>query len=161
MGEKIDTKKLRSVAGGFATGVTVVTAEQSDGKVIGMTASSFVCISLDPALVGFFVMDDASFMGAMRIGQPVAISILSADQKAISDQFADRNKKDSPVDFDKNGSYYKIEDALAWYETEVEGIIPAGDHFLITCKVLNLERDPNKSPLLYYSGYKSIGEEIK
>lgn len=162
---KLDSKVLRNVAGGFATGVTVVTTVQKYGegdiRVMGMTASSFVSISLEPALVGFFVMNTAEFMTALRIGQPVAISILSADQKALSDQFADRNKRDTPIDFEINGSYHKIADTLAWYETTVVGISPAGDHLLITCQVEDLGRDASKSPLLYYSGYKGIGAEIK
>lgn len=160
MSEKLDGKKLRKVAGGFATGITVATTLTDDKQVIGMTASSFVSISLDPPLVGFFVKLEAEFMDHMKIGQPVAISILSSEQKPISNQFAGMNKQDIEIDFDKNGDYHKISEALAWYETVVEGIIPGGDHFLISCKVIDLARDETKTPILYYSGYKGIGEEI-
>jgi len=96
-------------------------------------------------------------MEHMKIGQPVAISILAEDQQPISNQFAGMNKKDIKVKFDKNGPYHKIADALGWYETIVDGIIPAGDHHMIMCKVIDLDRNPKKNPILYYSGYKTLG----
>jgi len=160
MSEKIDSKKLRTVAGGFATGITVVTTITPENEVIGMTASSFVSISLDPPLVGFFVTLDAEFMTHMKIGQTVGISILSAEQKNISSQFAGMNKEDIPVNFDMNGKYHRIPSALAWYETIVDDMVLAGDHYLIRCKVIDLARDQSKAPLIYYSGYRGIGKEI-
>ena len=161
MVDKIDSKKLRQVAGGFATGITIVTALTNEKEVVGMTASSFVSISLDPPLVGFFVTLDAEFLAHMKIGKAVAISILSAKQKDISNQFAGMTKEDIEISFDTNGDYYKISSALAWYETIVEGIIPAGDHVLLSCRVIDLRRDDSKHPLLYYSGYRGIGSEIE
>lgn len=160
MSEKIDGKKLRAVAGGFATGITVVTTLTDDGRVIGMTANSFVSISLDPPLVGFFVTLDAELMDHMKSGQAVGISILSAEQKNISSQFAGMNEEDIEISFDNNGDYYKISEALGWYETIVEEISQVGDHYMIQCKVIDLDRDKTKDPLLYYSGYKGMGEEI-
>lgn len=44
---------LRHALGQFATGVTVVTAEQADGGLLGMTVSSFNTLSLDPPLILF------------------------------------------------------------------------------------------------------------
>lgn len=160
MNDKLDQSLLRAVAGGFPTGVTIVTTEKSDGTVKGLTASSFVSISLDPALVGFFIMNDASLMEEISINKKLSISILSADQKAISNQFAGQNKVDIKIDFTSNNQYHHITDALAWYETVVADIIPAGDHQLIMCKVIALGRDHTKPPLVYYSGYKEIGADI-
>ena len=57
---KIDGKRLRQVAGAFPTGVTVVTTEKEDGSIHGMTASSFLSVSLDPALVSFCVKENAT-----------------------------------------------------------------------------------------------------
>lgn len=42
---------IRSAFGRFATGVTVVTAVGPNGRNVGMTASSFNSVSLDPPMV--------------------------------------------------------------------------------------------------------------
>jgi len=153
----IDKGLLRKVAGGFATGITVITLKSEAGEVIGMTANSFVSISLDPPLVGFCVTKDASITTHLSINKEVAISILSKDQKALSDQFAGLSEMEEDIKFDTNGNFHRIQKALAWYEVVVSQIIETGDHYLIVCKVENLDRDMDKSPLLYYSGYQQLG----
>lgn len=158
---QIDEKLQRNVAGGFATGITIVTTEDENENPVGMTVSSFVCISLDPPLVGFFVKEAAEFMTQLKSGKPIAISILTEDQRNISNQFAGLNEEEIHIDYDVNKPYHKIANALAWYETKVESIQPAGDHFMIMCDVLDLKRDSEKKPLLYYSGYRSIGDNIQ
>lgn len=156
----LDQLTLRKVAGAFATGITVVTVESNKGEVIGMTANSFVSVSLDPPIVAFFCISEGSLMEHLKIGKSLAISILSQDQKPISNQFAGLNKKDIKVDFIKSKKYHKIKNAVAWYETKITGINPIGDHHMIICEVKDLKRNARKKPLLYYSGYKSIGEKI-
>ena len=87
MTNTIDGKRLRQVAGAFATGVTVITTENEMGGVQGMTASSFVSVSLDPPLVSFCVKEDGKLLPLLKDNKPVGISILSAQQKEISNQF--------------------------------------------------------------------------
>ena len=53
----IDPKQLRSVASCFATGVSVVSVINPEGAPHGMTASSFLSVSLDPPLVLFSLMN--------------------------------------------------------------------------------------------------------
>ena len=42
---------FRSALGSFATGVTIVTTRDQHGEDVGMTASSFNSVSLDPPMV--------------------------------------------------------------------------------------------------------------
>lgn len=157
---KIDPKKLRNVAGAFATGITIVCVEDNDNGIHGMTANSFLSVSLDPPLVLFSVNDNAKILEYLSIGKRVGISILCDDQKLVSNQFAGFNEEDIEIEFSKSEDCHLIKDAMAWYSTSVHEIIQAGDHYLILCNVLDLDRDENKSPILYYSGYKSIGNNI-
>ena len=53
-------RSLRDAFGQFATGVTVVTTRDKDGKPVGMTANSFASVSLDPPLVSWCV-DKSSY----------------------------------------------------------------------------------------------------
>ena len=156
----MNSNKLREVAGKFATGVTVATIHKNETEVVGMTANSFVSISLDPALVGLFVMSEATFLEHLKINSPLAISILSSEQKDISNQFAGLNKKDIEIEYEEDTEYSIIKNALAWYKTKIESIQQIGDHHLIVCSIKELHKDDNKKPLLYYSGYKRINNNL-
>jgi len=154
----IDSKKLRKVAGAFATGITVVTVEKTDGTVKGMTANSFLSVSLSPPLVSFSIQENGSMIPHLQIGKAIGISILSDQQQAVSDQFAGRNN--SPIEIrmtQPTAGVHIIKDCLAWYSTTVQSILAVGDHLLIVCRVVDLDRVENGSPLLYYSGYQKIG----
>ncbi|MEO1518235.1 MAG: flavin reductase family protein [Bacteroidota bacterium] len=158
MENTIDAKKLRTVAGAFATGVTVVTTTREDGSIHGMTANSFLSVSLSPPLVAFSVREQGSLMAHLEVGKAVGISILSEEQEAISNRFAGREMPPMDIPFEQhpNGAS-TIRGSLAWYSTEVQQLIPAGDHILVLCLVADLDRPAGvSSPLLYYSGYKSL-----
>lgn len=153
----MDSKKLRAVAGAFATGITVVTVERADGSVHGMTANSFLSVSLDPPLVAFSIREKGSMMPHIKKGKSVGISILSDQQEMVSNQFAGRNQEAIEIAMtQKPTGSHVIDHSLAWYCTTIKDIIPAGDHFLILCEVIDLDRAEAGSPLLYYSGYQTI-----
>lgn len=152
----MDSKKLREVAGSFATGITVVTVKTEKGEIKGMTANSFVSISLEPALVGFFIMSDGSLMEHLNINTPLGISILTSKQEDISNQFAGFNKEDVEVKYEVSLEYAIIKNSLAWYKTKIVSIQLIGDHHMIVCSVLDLNKNTKKEPLLYYSGYKTL-----
>jgi len=154
--KKIEPQTLKHVAGGFATGITIVTIEDDKAEMYGMTANSFLSVSLDPPLVLFSVQNDASFLKHCASKKKVGISILSQNQKAISDQFAGLNKEDIEVSFVSKNKCHTLKNCLAWYETIIVQIIPAGDHQLMLCEVLDLGRDEKAKPLLYYSGYNKL-----
>lgn len=156
----IDPKKLRQIAGCFATGVTIVSAYGEDNEIRGMTANSFLSVSLDPPLILFSVKKGAHFLQCCAPQSKLSISILSEDQKFISNQFAGINEEDIPVEFDEANGFALIKHAIAWYKLEVEKSIPAGDHQLILCSIIDLDGDRDKKPLLYHSGYKKLGASI-
>ena len=47
----MNNKNLRNVLSKFATGVTIVSTIDNNGKPVGMTVNSFTSVSLDPPLV--------------------------------------------------------------------------------------------------------------
>lgn len=157
MTKQIDPKQLRNVAGAFATGVTVVTVLRDDGSVHGMTANSFVSLSLGPPLVAFSVRVEGKMAKHLEVGKAVGISILSDQQKAVSNQFAGYGDDEAVIDMETrpNGAR-TIKGSLAWYATIIQDIITVGDHFMIICQVEDLHRAEQGSPLLYFSGYKTI-----
>jgi len=46
-----DPRALRNAFGRFATGVTIITCLDAEGRAVGLTANSFTSLSMEPPLV--------------------------------------------------------------------------------------------------------------
>ena len=152
MKKEITTAELKKAAGGFATGVTIITSKEDDGTIVGITASSFVSVSFYPPLVSFFVDNNAKFLKKLQTGVAFGISILSADQQKESNHFAGYPNPEYQIIFDESEGFPLIQNPLAWYITKAIQIIPTGDHHMALCSVKKLGRNEEKLPLLYFSG---------
>lgn len=154
----IDPKQLRTVASCFATGVSVVSVINPEGEIHGMTASSFLSVSLDPPLVLFSLMNQNQMADYIKVGDPLGISILTEEMEGVSNHFAKMATLDPAPEFVLKQAAAVLEEAHAWYATTIEQLIPAGDHTLVLCKVIDLAAAPEKIPLIYYQGYKKIAK---
>lgn len=152
----IDPKQLRTVASCFATGVSVVSVINPEGAPHGMTASSFLSVSLDPPLVLFSLMNQNQMADYIKVGDPLGISILTEEMEGESNHFAKMATLDPAPEFVLKHAAPILESAHAWYATAIEQLIPAGDHVLVLCRVIDLAASPEKNPLIYYQGYKNI-----
>ena len=85
------TPQFRASLGMFATGVTIVTARDAQGQLVGLTANSFNSVSLSPPLVLWSLSQAASSMEAFATGSHYAINILSAEQQELAKRFAAKN----------------------------------------------------------------------
>ncbi|MDH3553381.1 MAG: flavin reductase family protein, partial [Gammaproteobacteria bacterium] len=79
---------MRGALGQFATGVTVITTTDSDGSPVGVTASSFNSVSLDPPLVLWSLAKSARSMAAFDRSGYFCVHVLAASQEALSARFA-------------------------------------------------------------------------
>lgn len=150
----LDPDSFRSVLGRFASGVTVITARDADGRDLGMTASAFCSVSLRPPLVQVCVDHTASMHTALMTADRFGVSILAAEQEALSRRFS---QVDSAHRFDGIG-YERGEsgvvlllDALAHMECKVYARHEAGDHTIIVGEVERAVA-ADERPLLYYRG---------
>jgi len=100
MKKEITTTDLKKAAGGFATGVSIITSKEADGTIVGMTASSFVSVSFDPPLVSFYVDNNARLHKQLQAGATFGISVLSADQQKESNHFAGYPDPEHQITFD-------------------------------------------------------------
>lgn len=153
---KFSNRKLKEVAGCFPTGVCVVSVFRPDGKVQAMTASSFLSVSLSPALVLFSVVKNNQMAAQLEEGMSLGISFLTEEMTSISNHFANIDPMDSPPLFVTKSAAPVLENVHAWYATKIQQLIPAGDHYLVLCAVADLHAESSKSPLVYYQGYKKI-----
>src|SRR5262249_19645721 len=144
---------FRQVMGNFATGITVVTTRDVDGKPYGLTVNSFTSVSLDPVLVLVCLDNRLSGLPAFRHSKYFGISILSEHQETLSRVFA---KKDS----ERPGSIYVegktglplLNEAIAVMECETVKIYEGGDHQIFLGEVKAAEVRETHHPLLYFRG---------
>jgi len=74
--QEIDPKAFRRALGNFATGVTIITTRASDGTNIGVTASSFNSLSMDPPLVLWSSMKETPSCKIFESATHFAVNIL-------------------------------------------------------------------------------------
>lgn len=84
------TEQFRSLLSCFATGVTVATTVDGDGKPWGMTASAVASVSLEPPLLLICVDREAKFHAAVDGAAGFALNVLAANQEEVSRTFASR-----------------------------------------------------------------------
>lgn len=155
-----DQKDFRRALGKFPTGVTVITTRDSEGNPIGMTASSFNTLSIDPRLILWSIDKGAWSLEAFTKGKAFAINILRNDQIDISNRFARRGEDkfaDLPIIEGVNGSPL-LDGTAAWFECKTWNIYEGGDHFIIVGEVVDYAYEENVSSLVFYNGHYAIPE---
>jgi flavin reductase (DIM6/NTAB) family NADH-FMN oxidoreductase RutF len=149
----IDAATYRSVLGQFCTGVAVVTG-MADGAPVGMAVGSFSSVSLDPALVGFFVGRNSSSWPPIAESGSFCVNVLGADQEDVCRRFAMKGgEKFSGVAWAPASSGSPMLDGvLAWIDCDVESVTEAGDHLCVLGLVRALEVANEGEPLLFFRG---------
>jgi len=157
----IDSRLFRDVMGRFATGITVVTVQES-GIPHGMTVNSFTSVSLNPLLVLICLDKVAKTTEMLHRTGLFTVNILSAEQIDIARRFAESGNE---IDRFTGIDYYRsdagtpvLQNTLANLTCSVKDAIDGGDHTIYIGEVLDLEyNEDNKKPLVFYLGnYTSI-----
>lgn len=150
----VDEAAFRQVMGLFSTGVCVVSRARDDGSPSGITANSFVSVSLDPMLVCWSIQNGSSQFDAFLNAPDFTISILNEDQQHLAKRYASRG--DSlmrPDDFAWTETGLPIiANAIGHIECRHWSSYPAGDHTMIFGEVSALESRDDLRPLGFYAG---------
>ena len=150
----IDHDTFRSVLGRFASGITVVTARDDDGRHYGMTVSAFCSVSLAPPLILVCVDLAASMHDALLEASHFAVNILSAEQEPLSRRFSglDESHRFNGVGYAPGTTGAALlDDALAHIECRRVQHHRAGDHTIVIGEV-EAAAARSARPLLYYRG---------
>jgi flavin reductase (DIM6/NTAB) family NADH-FMN oxidoreductase RutF len=150
---QIDPMKFRRALGNFATGVTIMTAQNEQGEKVGVTANSFNSVSLDPPLILWSIDKKSSSFPVFEQATHFAVNVLSGSQIELSNKFSRRNldKYEGTNHLEGAGLAPLLENCSAVFECERHQIIEGGDHWIIIGKVVNFH-DEGRSPLLYHQG---------
>ena len=149
----MNKKNLRNVLSKFATGVTVVSTIDCDGKPIGMTANSFTSVSLNPPLVLWSIGINQPSYEAFLKAKGYSVSILSKDQKDNCDLFSSPiENKFSDIDYTLTDNGFPIiQKSLAWFDCLKWKNYPGGDHQILVGEIKNFHADEN-DPLIFWNG---------
>lgn len=148
-----DPKEFRNALGQFATGVTIVTTIDDAGKPIGVTASSFNSVSLDPPLVLWSLAKTARSMSAYQNSGGFNVHVLASHQDDLSNQFArPSDDKFAGVDWEKCDSGFPLlPECAALFRCTTTFQYEGGDHIIFVGKVIDFKRN-ELPPLLFHSG---------
>lgn len=163
MEDDVDSESYRDALRHFASGVTIVTVAAA-GERHGLTVSAFASVSPEPPLIAVCI--DHRHTAYRLLDHPeavFAVSVLAADQRALSDRFA------WVKDEDRFGAGEWIEavtgapvlaDALSWLDCTIEHRHPAGTHTVYIGRVRAAATPrPDQAPLLYWNrGYRHLRE---
>lgn len=151
----LDPESLRSAMRAWSAGVTVVTAAFQNERH-GMTVNSFTSISLDPALITIALKKDTRTHNLVMKSRAFGLTILAADQAAVSDLFAGRN----PESQDRFAALKTetlitgaplIAGGLAWMDCRIAQTFDAGMNTLFIAEVLAARGSGSGDPLIYHN----------
>ncbi len=150
---EFDTRHFRDALSQFATGVTVITTRLADGQFLGLTASSFNSVSLDPPLILWSLGTAANSLPVFSGNSHYVVNILSAEQAWLAEQFASRKTdRFAGVDYTLSRTGHPIlTGASAWFECHNRSRYPEGDHVIFVGEVEHCEFTP-QAPLVFHSG---------
>lgn len=145
----------KEVMGSFPSGVTVVTTLDSEGGIVGITASAFSALSIDPALVLFCSNYASDTYPILRDSKRFAIHLLCADQQAEAYAFAGKGKdKAQGIEWTLSElGNPLLSKATAIIECELWREYDGGDHAIIVGAVQNLILPEQEvTPMVYHRG---------
>jgi flavin reductase (DIM6/NTAB) family NADH-FMN oxidoreductase RutF len=144
---------FRSVLSRFASGVTVITSRDAEGRDYGMTVSAFSSLSLTPPLVLVCIDHSATWHEVLDDATHFNVHILRAEQETISRRFAS-DRADRFVDVSHtrgDNGLVQLHGVLARLDCRITALHEGGDHTIVVGAVEGAQAEDG-DPLLYFSG---------
>jgi 3-hydroxy-9,10-secoandrosta-1,3,5(10)-triene-9,17-dione monooxygenase reductase component len=158
----VDTRHLRNALGRFATGVTIVSCLDAEGRFVGLTANSFNALSLEPPLVLWSLRESSPSLDAFVAARRFAINVLAEAQVELSRRFATRREDKFGDGLWAVGEFGSpvLAGCAAVFECEQVSQQVAGDHRLFIGRVLACTESA-VPPLVFQGGhYHLLGEVL-
>jgi len=153
--QRADPLAFRQAASRFATGVAVVTAFDRQGEVCGMTANSFVTISLAPPTVLVSVRPGRTHE-AISESRRYGVNVLPQDGKGLSRHFAGHPATGARPGCEIAQGLPRLPDCVAFFACEVTRIVDVSDHTLFIAEVSNCDYCDDL-PLVFFSSRYHLG----
>lgn len=150
--QALDPRHFRDALSQFATGVTIITTRLADGTFIGLTATSFNSVSLDPPLVLWSLANTARSLPVFTANPHYVVNVLAADQGALAERFSARmENRFEGIPFDLSATGLPIlQGVAAWFGCRNRSRYPEGDHVIFVGEVEHCDVAPQ--PALVFHG---------
>ena len=149
--QDLDALRLREAFGVFPSGVVAV-ASEVDGRLIGLAASSFTSVSLEPALVSFSVANTSKTWPALRQAAHLGVTILADHHGDVCRQLAgplEHRFDDLAVTATGDGAV-TLDDGLAMFDCTIYNEVEAGDHTIVLLQLHAIEHADTSQPLVFH-----------
>jgi flavin reductase (DIM6/NTAB) family NADH-FMN oxidoreductase RutF len=149
----IDARALRQVMGCFATGVTVITTRDQDGRPYGLTANAVTSLSLEPPLLLICVDRKAETFPHFFDSKVFVLNILAEHQEDVSRRFA-TSGGDKFTGIAHRFGHLELpilEGTLGHIECRIIETLEGGDHVIHIGQVEHAEAREGH-PLLFFRG---------
>jgi flavin reductase (DIM6/NTAB) family NADH-FMN oxidoreductase RutF len=149
----ITKDEFKAALGRFASGVTVVTTKDADGKLHGLTVSAFSSVSMNPPLILVCILKTTGSYSSFEESTSFVVNILEESQQQLSNHFAS-HKEDKfsgqNYQLNKNGLPVLV-DCLVNLECDLKHSYDGGDHTIFVGQI-NRARSKMGKPLVYSHG---------
>lgn len=153
--QDLDPSRLREVFGVFPSGVVAVAATV-DGDQVGLAASSFTSVSLDPPLVSFSVATASRTWPTLRRADHLGVTILAEHHDEACRQLAgpvEHRFDGLPLTTSAEGAV-TLDDGLARLDCTIHDEVEAGDHLIVLLRVHDVDHADTSRPLVFHrSGF--------
>jgi flavin reductase (DIM6/NTAB) family NADH-FMN oxidoreductase RutF len=151
----VTVEEFKRAMASFAVGVTVVTTLDAEGAPHALTATAFSSLSKTPPLCLVCVDRQARAHAPILLTRRFAINMLSVEQAALSEHFADSKMEDkfSGVDWSAGAitGCPILAGALCSVECELVEVHAGGDHDIFV-GLLRAVAVAGGAPLVYFRG---------
>lgn len=151
---ELHPRQFRDALGAFATGVTIVTTLDTEGRPVGVTSSSFNSVSLAPPLVVWSLRLESGSLEAFRRARRFAVHVLEHTQRDLSVQFAGASERRFHGLAWSNSPNLTpdIGRCAARFECRTAHEYLGGDHLIFVGEVVALRATEDSRPLLFHKG---------
>ena len=158
---EFDAKDFRRALSQFPTGVTVITTTDAEGNPVGVTASSFNSVSMDPTLVLWSIDKGANSLSAFENAEYFAVNVLASDQVSTSNNFASRGQdKFANAQYTSGlGNAPILDHYAAQFECKTWAVYEGGDHLILVGEVKKYRSNDSAEPLVFTRGSYAISAQ--
>jgi flavin reductase (DIM6/NTAB) family NADH-FMN oxidoreductase RutF len=155
-------RPLKDAFGRYATGVAIAGCIGPSGAPVALTVNSFASVSLAPPLVLWCIEKKAAAYPAFMGAGAYAITVLRADQQAVSQRFSYRVP--APLAANEWTAWETgapiLNERLAAFDCRLRDRHSAGDHMILVGEVARFEAGQG-APLLYFASRYAAGPEAE
>jgi flavin reductase (DIM6/NTAB) family NADH-FMN oxidoreductase RutF len=159
--QDLDPAQLREAFGIFPTGVVAVAAEV-DGQLLGLAASSFTSVSIDPPLVSINLAVSSKTWPDLRRAGHLGVTVLADHHDVVCRQLAgpvDQRFDDLDYRVTEDGAV-TLDEGLAQFDCTIYREVEAGDHILVLLElhaVEHVDHHAAGAPLVFHrSGFGKL-----